>query len=229
LFEKLDLNSNGNVTWEEFESYITLTHKARGQARGDKWLKTLLHTICWSEKGTESMPSAPDTSFGRRIEPAGDSSAEARTLHVAGSGGASGKANRGLGHHRGLGLATKHKPNHKLITKPTPTMGPSPCLPPPAMSAAMSDPHSHHNLRDSETALRESQIVGLDEAMEITQGGLDAAPPREADTSSTLPVDVVDVVESATTAGMSSRPKLEGQIPKRLPVGEAATPAIPMV
>jgi hypothetical protein len=40
----MDANSDGNVTAAEWMDFIAATHKKKGK-RGDKWAKTLLHTL----------------------------------------------------------------------------------------------------------------------------------------------------------------------------------------
>ena len=146
LFDQLDANHDGKVTWEEFNGYLTETHKKRGQVRGDKWLKTLLHTIKWSKDGTESKPAPPDTSFGRN--PAGSSPAASSS-------------------------ARKLLPNLNLLNKIQATKealhGEPQLYNSGQQQPARHDPHAHHNLRDSETALRESQVVGIDEDLVATE------------------------------------------------------------
>jgi len=45
VFEKMDSDSDGSVTLEEWRSFITKTMKEKGEKKGPRWRKNLLHTL----------------------------------------------------------------------------------------------------------------------------------------------------------------------------------------
>ena len=45
VFEDIDGDSDGNVTLDEWHAWLQRTHASKEGAKGDRWLKSVLHTL----------------------------------------------------------------------------------------------------------------------------------------------------------------------------------------